>query len=482
MSLPEFWLLSNGMCDIPKCTCKTTCDSHVRFISWNKGFANFAKGHYSTEKRRIASKTSMLGSSHWSRGRSKNNDIRLLESSLKSSLTLRKGFASGRIKHWSSGKTKLTESRIARAVIVKKLRYQSHKHPHFMNTDDVIARITSSFSGKFTVIDVDFRQLLEQRKNNREHILNIECLRCNKIFSRSVYGIIRSQMKCNSCDANSSSIAEAEIYEFISSLGFVAEKRTKLLTHELDIYVPAMKFAVEFNGLYWHSEAVNQDKLYHSNKTNVCENQGIHLLHVFEDEWRDKRSIVESMIRARLNSVLDRIDARKCKPRKMTLSERRDFFKENHIDGDVASSDAYCLVDKNDTPVFAISLRIPRNRKYQNELELARVAGKLNCFVRGAFGKLFTYVRKQHRTSHFMTYVDKRHGGIGVQYVKSGFKHVKYTSPRFWWTDTVNRYDRFTVKADGDVSEFDVSILRRRLKLWGVVNIVLRYTCEDTKV
>ena len=56
--------------------------------------------------------------------------------------------------------------------------------------------------------------------------------------------------------------------------------------YELDFYFPDLKIAIECNGSYWHSiEAGIYDKDYHLKKTIMCENVGIRLIHIFEDNW-----------------------------------------------------------------------------------------------------------------------------------------------------------------------------------------------------
>lgn len=60
---------------------------------------------------------------------------------------------------------------------------------------------------------------------------------------------------CNPVDKPYSK-AEKEIVQFIVSLGVtvVENDRTVLSGHELDIYVPDYKLAIEYNGLYWHDK------------------------------------------------------------------------------------------------------------------------------------------------------------------------------------------------------------------------------------
>ena len=42
--------------------------------------------------------------------------------------------------------------------------------------------------------------------------------------------------------------------------------------------------AVEFNGMYWHS-IENKPSGYHLMKTKLCEEKGVKLIHIWENEW-----------------------------------------------------------------------------------------------------------------------------------------------------------------------------------------------------
>ena len=66
--------------------------------------------------------------------------------------------------------------------------------------------------------------------------------------------------------------------------------------HELDIYIPDRKVAIEYNGLYWHSIENGKDKEYHISKSIECEQLGIHLIHVFGDEWKKRKDEISSFI------------------------------------------------------------------------------------------------------------------------------------------------------------------------------------------
>ena len=57
--------------------------------------------------------------------------------------------------------------------------------------------------------------------------------------------------------------------------------------YELDIYLPDLKMAFEFNGDYWHS-SLKKHKEYHHDKTKSCYEQGVQLVNIYEYMWDDE--------------------------------------------------------------------------------------------------------------------------------------------------------------------------------------------------
>ena len=73
-----------------------------------------------------------------------------------------------------------------------------------------------------------------------------------------------------------------------------------------------------------------------------------------------------------------------------------------------------------------------------------------------------------------ITYVDRRLGGA-KGYLASGYTFVRYTTPRFWWTDFLKRFDRFTVRADkkSGLTQARAAKERSVVRIWGCTNAVL---------
>lgn len=134
-----------------------------------------------------------------------------------------------------------------------------------------------------------------------------QCLKCKTIFTNSWANVLQ-YYKCPTCFPRYQhwSVAEKEIAEYIKTIipnKIILNNRKILNGKELDIYIPDLKLAFEYNGLYWHSENVGFPPEYHLTKSNMCRDKNINLIHIYEDEWRDetKKIITKNKIKCLLN-------------------------------------------------------------------------------------------------------------------------------------------------------------------------------------
>ena len=133
---------------------------------------------------------------------------------------------------------------------------------------------------------------------------------------------------CPKCSMAGYSLAEKEIVEFIKTFYNykIEENNRNIILNEysghyleIDIYLPDIKLAIEFNGIYWHSDesvskriGFNSIKEYHQYKTNKCEEQGIKLLHIDEQEWLNNKNSVLTFIEENIKGIIknDRYNTR----------------------------------------------------------------------------------------------------------------------------------------------------------------------------
>jgi hypothetical protein len=274
----------------------------------------------------------------------------------------------------------------------------------------------------------------------------------------------------------SSSVWQHDVEDFLRSLNvdIAINDRRAISPLELDIFAPKHSFAIECNGLYWHSDEFKQ-KTYHHAKTDAALNAGISLLHVFEDEWRDKRPIVKSMIKNRVGASSVKLAARSCTIEDIEPSLVAGFFDDNHIDGSVRASHAVAL-RHNGEIVGALSLRTPFHSSWKGSIEIARLAFKLDTSVAGGVSRMVHRAKSLARSLGYgclLTYCDMRFGGSGRAYKSTGMKLHALTPPRFWWTDSKSRFDRFAIRAIAGVTTQDelAGLLGAR-KIWGCKNMV----------
>ena len=225
------------------------------------------------------------------------------------------------------------------------------------------------------------------------------------------------------------SYSEKELVDFVKSIysDEIMENTKRIIPpKELDIYIPKMKLAIEYNGLYWHDEN-HVDRNYHLTKTNMCNEKGIDLIHVFEDDWLYKKEIVKSMIASRLGVYKEKIFARKCQIKEIEKDQAKIFFNENHLQG-FAYGDLYLGLMFNDELIQCICI----NKKgwHDGNVELTRMVTKLNTQVIGGFSKLMKHISDYIEYKSITSYVYKAWFN-GKGYIESGFKIVKENNPSY---------------------------------------------------
>lgn len=246
---------------------------------------------------------------------------------------------------------------------------------------------------------------------------------------------------------------EKEVVAFVKSIykGEVIENdRSIIAPKEIDVYIPEKNFAIEYNGLYWHSEGGDCYSDYHLNKTKMCMNKGIRLLHIYENEWRDKQDICKSMIASALGVYERKEFARKCEVREVTdRNTVIDFFEQNHIQGAVHKFSLCLGLYKGDELLQAVVFgkqHFGRN----GDVELYRMVTKKNVQVLGGFSKLMKHCPYDTVVSYVALRMFDAKG-----YLAGNWKIEHTSHPSFCITDGINVYSRHLFKKDKCLKLFD---------------------------
>ena len=150
--------------------------------------------------------------------------------------------------------------------------------------------------------------------------------KCGNIFEQKIYKT--SHVKecpylphCWKCYPRMSSVSrfELELFDFVKQLFPNAHQhdRTIIKPYELDIVIPELKLAIEFNGDYWHSTKCwleRHDNLdgyynYHLNKVLETNKKGYRLIHIWENNYEEIKDKLKDILEGKedLNFVEDKL-------------------------------------------------------------------------------------------------------------------------------------------------------------------------------
>ena len=307
--------------------------------------------------------------------------------------------------------------------------------------------------------------------------INCTCLTCNSEFSiyRAYYKVRISRnepicLKCNPIVISTVSREESSLYDYIKELSnnVIQSDKNILNGHELDIFLPDKKIAIEYDGLYWHCE-LNKETTYHLKKTETCEKQGIQLIHVFEDEWLAKPDIVKSRINGLLG-LNDRIFARKCIVKEVSYKDSAEFLELNHIQGNCNSKYRYGLYYNDEL----VSLMTFGKSRFKDEFEMLRFCNKLNTNIVGGASKLFQHFIKNHpEINKIISYADRR-WSKGNLYEKIGFNFIENTKPSYYYIKGKVRFNRINFQKhklvaggyDPALSEHEIMLSRQFYRIY----------------
>ena len=249
---------------------------------------------------------------------------------------------------------------------------------------------------------------------------------------------------CPKC-ALKESMQEKELAKFLKQFTKVKRNnRTILGGKELDIVLPEYKIAIEYNGLYWHSTKFLSPS-YHLDKTKACEEKGWRLIHIFEDEWTQKKDIVKSRLINILGKTEKRLYARQCNVRQVEASEASKFLEENHIQGKVGSTHKYGLYRKEELVALMTfgGRRVALGAKpKKGEVELLRYCTKKGYSVVGGASKLLKNYILKEKPIEIVTYADRRWSN-GDMYKEMGFHFEGETRPNYFYVVGSKREGRY---------------------------------------
>ncbi len=385
-------------------------------------------------------------------------------------------------KIYLSNKFKKSQEKFINECLIKHQGFYSYLHTNYDNSYSKIT-ITCPVHGDFEQVAKDHlsgsgcsecaqiklnRQYINQGSNTQEFIQKAKITHKNKYNYDKVEYKSSQEKVCITCPkhgdwdtrpdnhinagsgcpkcSNNISKPEQDIADFIRDnyKGTVIQNdRVVLNGKELDIYLPDLGFAIEYNGLMWHSfgkhksEKFDNYSLVHGNKNNhliktkECEKKGIQLFHIFENEYTQKQDIWLNIIKDKLQKN-QKIGARKTTIKEITPKEQRDFENNNHLQGQGLSSIRIGLFYEQELVSLMTFGKARLSKKYQ--YEMIRFCSKIGYTIQGAASKILNYFEKKYNPLSIVSYANRRYS-VGNLYNQLGFKLEHTSKPNFFYFD-----------------------------------------------
>ena len=220
---------------------------------------------------------------------------------------------------------------------------------------------------------------------------------------------------------------EQSIFEYVRDLcpDAIQSDRSVLGRKQLDILIPSLKIAIEFNGLIWHSSKVGTGRSYHQDKTDAAAAAGYRLIHIWSDEWIEKQDIIKAYLRMQLVGPDRRIGARKCSIVRLEPEVALPFHRMFHLQGG-RGGEHFGLYHAGELLAVATVQGV----------ELARWTVRFGTVVVGGLSKVIKHIGRR-----IISYCDTaKHTGAG--YLAAGFKLVGVSAPSYYYTDGNRRFNR----------------------------------------
>ena len=302
---------------------------------------------------------------------------------------------------------------------------------------------------------------------------------CSKGHEWETYIYARTASNPSGCPHCSYNVSQAEI----EIANFLNEKNVKVITssrrvispYELDIYIPDKKIAIEFNGLYWHSEAAGKDQTYHYNKWLKAKNLGIQLIQIWEDDWKRNPDLIKNMLAHKINfSEASKIMGRQTEVVSINKAEAESFLKTNHIQGYASGTYYLGLKPKDGKDIVAVLVIKNEAGTKARTLNIIRYA--TSAKVVGGFTKLLKYAEKTYKPDAFVTFSDNTVSDGGL-YRDNGFIVAKELPPDYMYIINGERQHKFGYRLkrfqndpillwEAELTEKELAALNNLPRIW----------------
>jgi hypothetical protein len=299
---------------------------------------------------------------------------------------------------------------------------------HYTNIDKQInTTYEKSFEKFLNFIDIEPLFSFEDYTGiNYKKFYKWKCKKCGNIFEDHMHSHYPRCIKCNP-KHQSFSMQEKLIVDYIKSIyndEIIENDRNLINPYELDIVIPKLKVAFEYNGNFWHSTSSpgfvkNKDRDFL--KCKMCEEIGYHLIQIKEHDWIYKNEIIKNNLKTLLNQ--DIIDNNDYLIREITKSEFKVISEKYLIFNDASSIKIGCF--NNNELISCITFA-----KNKSDYKLVNIIGNnLNIKI---FNEILNYFEKTYNVKSLIATIDRNNIFLNI-FNSLNFKKIDETKQKYYY-------------------------------------------------
>lgn len=261
-------------------------------------------------------------------------------------------------------------------------------------------------------------------------------------------------------DFNSYLSSYNEILNYLKSISNDIIINYKKDLKECDFLLNDKGIAIRLIG-FWKNCDKNQSKKRNIDLKESFNEDGINLINIFEDYWKNKKDIIKSRLEYNTKNSM-KIMARKCNIRQIENDICRDFLINNHIQGFIGSKIKLGLFYENKLVSVMTFGSLRKNMggiSKDGSYELLRFCNLSGYTVVGSASKLFSYFIKYFNPINIISYADLSWTSLSSNvYDKIGLKKVYISKPSYYYINNGVKYNRFLYRKDILVSKgYDIN-------------------------
>jgi len=270
----------------------------------------------------------------------------------------------------------------------------------------------------------------------------------------------------------------------------IQNDRTLIKPLEIDILSNEYKFGIEYDGLMFHSEGISRSSMFnkptglkakHLHKTELCEEKGYQLFHIFDNEWIDpvKQEIWKSVIRNKMgqNTI---IQVTNCSIKEVSRMETKKFLEANHLQGYDSSSINIGLW-YNDSLIQIMTFS-----KVQDNYEMVKLCSKIGLSIQDGASRLLKYFERNYNPKMLICSANRRWSDK-QKYIDLGFKLDHETGPNYFYflpniykLESRNKFKSYKLleNYDPNLSEVQNMFNNGYRRIWDCGNYIFTKVCK----